>query len=40
MDKHNFVPGRIDKCQICSSKKLIKVMSLGEQPLANSLIKN
>jgi len=40
MDKHNFLPGRIDKCQICLSKKLIKVMSLGEQPLANSLIKN
>ena len=40
MDKHNFLPGVIDKCQICSSKKLIKVMSLGEQPLANSLIKN
>ena len=40
MDKHNFLPGKIHKCQICSSKRLIKVMSLGDQPLANSLINN
>ena len=40
MDQHNFLPGKIDKCQICSSTNLVKVMSLGDQPLANSLIKD
>ncbi len=40
MDKHNFEPGKIDKCQICNSINLIEVMKLGDQPLANSLIKN
>ena len=40
MDQHNFLPGKINKCQTCSSSNLIKVMSLGEQPLANSLIRN
>ena len=39
MDKHNFEPGKIDKCQICNSINLIEVMKLGDQPLANSLIK-
>ena len=40
MDKHNFLPGKIDKCQICGSEKLIQVIDLGEQPLANTLQKN
>ena len=40
MDQHNFLPGKINKCQICSSTNLVKVMSLGDQPLANSLIKD
>ena len=40
MDKHNFGPGKINKCQICNSINLIEVMKLGEQPLANSLIKD
>jgi 2-polyprenyl-3-methyl-5-hydroxy-6-metoxy-1,4-benzoquinol methylase len=35
--KHNFKPGLIDKCQICSSKKLIEVGNLGCQPLADDL---
>ena len=35
MDKHNFEPGKINKCQICNSINLIEVMKLGEQPLAN-----
>ncbi len=40
MDKHNFTPGKISKCQICGSKNLTNIMTLGNQPLANSLIKN
>ena len=40
MDKHNFKSGKIDKCQICNSINLIEVMKLGDQPLANSLIKD
>ena len=40
MNKHNFKPGKIDKCQICLSSKLIEVMEIGDQPLANSLIKD
>ena len=40
MDKHNFLPGKIDKCQICGSEKLIQVIDIGEQPLANTLQKN
>ena len=39
MDQHNFFPGKITKCQICGSENLIEVMKLGDQPLANSLIK-
>lgn len=39
MDQHNFLPGKITKCQICGSTNLIEVMKLGDQPLANSLIK-
>jgi 23S rRNA U2552 (ribose-2'-O)-methylase RlmE/FtsJ len=35
--QHNFSPGKIDKCQICNSTDLIDVMSLGDQPLANTL---
>ena len=40
MKIHNFEPGKINKCQICSSTNLVEVMNLGDQPLANSLIKN
>ena len=39
MKQHNFQPGKIDKCQICSSDRLKNVMNIGDQPLANSLIK-
>ena len=39
MDNHNFLPGKITKCQICNSNNLIEVIKLGDQPLANSLIK-
>ena len=39
MIQHNFLPGKISKCQICSSKNLIKIIDLGDQPLANSLQK-
>ncbi len=39
MEKHNFSPGKIKNCQICNSDDLINVLSLGDQPLANSLIK-
>ena len=40
MDQHNFPPGRIKNCQICNSTNLIDVINLGDQPLANTLIKN
>ena len=40
MKEHNFLPGKIDKCQICGSNNLIDVINLGEQPLANSLLNN
>jgi len=40
MQQHNFQPGRINNCQICGSKKLIDVINLGEQPLANTLSKS
>jgi hypothetical protein len=40
MQDHNFLPGKIQKCQICNSTKLIEVLSLGDQPLANSLVKD
>jgi len=40
MDQHNFLPGRINNCQICNSTDLIDVINLGDQPLANTLIKN
>ena len=35
---HNFKPGKIKKCQICNSKKLVPIISLGNQPLANTLL--
>ncbi len=37
MQQHNFKSGKIDRCQVCGSKKLIDVIYLGEQPLANTL---
>ena len=40
MDQHNFLPGKIDMCQICSSKNLTQIIDLGDQPLANTLQKN
>jgi 2-polyprenyl-3-methyl-5-hydroxy-6-metoxy-1,4-benzoquinol methylase len=40
MNKHNFKPGKIENCQICFSSKLIKIMEIGDQPLANSLIED
>ena len=40
MKQHNFQPGKIDKCQICSSDRLKNIMNIGDQPLANSLISN
>ena len=39
MNQHNFLPGKINNCQICGSTKLKDVMNIGEQPLANSLAK-
>tara|TARA_Y100000741_G_scaffold332707_1_gene288832 strand:+ start:1603 stop:2853 length:1251 start_codon:yes stop_codon:yes gene_type:complete len=39
MKQHNFLPGKVNNCQICGSTKLIKVMNIGDQPLANSLTK-
>ncbi len=38
MIEHNFKEGKITKCQICNSKKLIQIIELGDQPLANSLL--
>ena len=38
MNKHNIKPGKISHCQICFSKNLTHVISLGNQPLANTLI--
>ena len=35
---HNFNPGKLFKCQICNSKKLVPIISLGNQPLANTLL--
>ena len=35
---HNFKTGKIKKCQICNSKNLVPIISLGNQPLANTLI--
>ena len=37
---HNFKNGKLKKCQICNSKNLTKIISLGNQPLANSLLSN
>jgi hypothetical protein len=39
MDQHNFLPGKIKVCQICNSNRLIDVINLGDQPLANTLQK-
>ncbi len=38
MIEHNFSEGKISKCQICNSNKLINIIQLGTQPLANSLL--
>ena len=38
MIEHNFSEGKISKCQICNSNKLINIIQLGAQPLANSLL--
>ena len=38
MIEHNFKNGKISKCQICNSGKLINIITLGDQPLANSLL--
>ena len=38
MKQHNFLPGKIKKCQICNSDNLINVINIGDQGLANSLI--
>ncbi len=40
MKEHNFLTGKIEKCQICGSNNLSPVIDLGSQPLANSLIKS
>ncbi len=37
---HNFKNGKIYICQVCNSKNLAKIINLGDQPLANSLLKN
>ena len=36
--QHNFKIGPINKCQICNSNKIQKVMDFGYQPLADDLI--
>ncbi len=38
MKQHNFLPGKIKKCQICNSDNLFNVINIGDQALANSLI--
>ena len=38
MDKHNFLPGKIDKCQICGSEKLLSVINFGNTPPCDSLL--
>ena len=35
---HNLKTGKIKKCQICKSKNLVPIISLGNQPLANTLL--
>ena len=40
MKEHNFLPGKIKKCQICNSNNLINVINIGDQALANSLIRD
>ena len=40
MEQHNFLPGKIVRCQVCGSNELSLIIDLGNQPLANSLIKN
>jgi hypothetical protein len=40
MKQHNFPIGKIKNCQICNSEDLIEVINLGDQPLANTLVKN
>jgi len=39
MNQHNFLPGKIKVCQICNSDRLIDIINLGDQPLANTLQK-
>ena len=36
--KHTFKEGYINFCQICNSKKMIPVLDLGFQPLADDLV--
>ena len=36
--KHTFKEGFINYCQICNSKKIILVLNLGFQPLADDLL--
>ena len=37
---HNFKTGYINYCQICNSKKIIEILDLGFQPLADDLRNN
>jgi len=36
---HDVKEGYLNHCQICNSKKLKKIINLGKQPLADSLLK-
>ena len=38
MQQHNFKPGKIDKCQVCGSRKLIDVIYLGELALGKYIV--
>ena len=40
MIEHNFKNGKISKCQICNSTNLKKIIEIGNQPLANTLLEN
>ena len=40
MTEHNFKNGKISKCQICNSTNLKKIIEIGNQPLANTLLEN
>ncbi len=38
MPQHDFAPGHLDRCQVCGSHDLKRVLDLGHQPLCDSLL--